>query len=84
MMVKIDPELKDRLARLARMEGKTTSQIVRELIENYVEDRDIGPYIDDLWKRIGRKISAKGVGPADVGKIISITRKERAKDEGRR
>ncbi len=49
-----------------------------------MEDRDISPYIDDLWKRIGRKISAKGAGPADVDKIIRATRKERATDEGRR
>jgi predicted DNA-binding protein len=31
MMVRIDPELKSRFNKLARAEGKTTSQMVREL-----------------------------------------------------
>lgn len=32
MMVRIDPELKSRFNKLARAEGKTTSQMVRELM----------------------------------------------------
>ena len=77
MIVRIDTELKERLSRLARSEGKTTSQMVRELIRDYVKERDIGAYIDGLWDRIGEKLAARGVRPADIKKIVAATRKSR-------
>lgn len=77
MIVRIDTELKDRLSRLARNEGKTTSQMVRELIRDYVKERDIGAYIDGLWSRIGAKLAARGVRPADIKKAIAASRKRR-------
>ena len=75
MIIRIDPEIKDRLSKLARIEGKTTSQMVRELIEDYIKDRDISTYIDDLWDRIGIKLKSKGVKPGDIGKVIKQIRK---------
>jgi predicted DNA-binding protein len=51
MIVRIDPELKTKVNNLAKAEGKSISEVVRELLEDYVKDRDIGLYIDDLWKR---------------------------------
>jgi len=77
MIVRIDPSLKERLSRLARAEGKTTSQMVRELISDYVKERDIGAYIDGLWDRIGAKLARRGVRQGDVAKAISETRKSR-------
>ena len=61
MIIRMDPEIKDRFNKLARVEGKTTSQMVRELIEDYIKERDIGTYVDDLWDRIGGKLKSKGV-----------------------
>ena len=77
MIVRIDAELKDRLSRLARNEGKTTSQMVRELIRDYVKNRDIGAYIDGLWGRIGAKLAARGVRPADIKKAVAAARNQR-------
>jgi predicted transcriptional regulator len=77
MIIRIDPDLKERLSRLARAEGKTTSQMVRELIRDYVKDRDIGAYIDGLWDRIGKKLAARGARAADIDKVIAETRKSR-------
>ena len=77
MIVRIDTELKDRLSRLARNEGKTTSQMVRELIRDYVKERDIGAYIDGLWSRIGAKLTSRRVRPADIKKAVAETRKKR-------
>jgi predicted transcriptional regulator len=77
MIIRIDPDLKDRLSRLARAEGKTTSQIVRELIRDYIKERDIGAYIDGLWNRIGEKLAARGGRPADIEKAVAKTRKKR-------
>jgi hypothetical protein len=51
--------------------------MVRELIRDYVKERDIGAYIDGLWERIGTKLTERGVRPADIGKAIGRTRKGR-------
>ena len=81
MIIRIDPELKDRLAKLARIEGKSTSQLVREVIEDYINERDIGAYIDDLWKRVGDKLESKGLKLMDIDKAIKDARK--TKDQNR-
>lgn len=77
MIIRMDPELKDKLSRLARTEGKTTSQMVRELIENYIKEHDISSYIDNLWGRVGKKLKSKGVTPTNVDKAIKDVRKKR-------
>ncbi|MBI3399594.1 MAG: ribbon-helix-helix protein, CopG family [Deltaproteobacteria bacterium] len=76
MIVRIDEGVKNRLNRLARLEGKTTSEIVRELIEERIKERDIGAYVDDLWNRIGRKLKSKGVTAAIIDKAVKEARKK--------
>jgi predicted DNA-binding protein len=61
IIIRIAPEVKERFSKLARMEGKTPSQMVRELIEDYVKEQNVGTYIDDLWSRIGGQLRSKGV-----------------------
>lgn len=75
MIIRMDPKLKEKLNKLARTEGKTTSQMVRDLIENYIEEHDIGSYIDNLWDRIGKKLESNGITPADIDKAIKDVRK---------
>ena len=74
MMVRIDPELKAKVNTIAKSEGKSISEVVRELLEDYVRDRDIGVYIDDLWKRIGTKMSSHGFGSGDIKRAIKEVR----------
>jgi len=69
--------MKNRLNKLARVEGKTTSQMVRELIEDYLKEKDIGTYIDDLWDRIGGKLRSKGINQRDIHRAIKESRKTR-------
>ncbi len=74
MIVRIEPDLKNKVNRFAKAEGKTTSEVVRELLEDYVRSRDIGAYIDDLWDRIGKKLQSKRVGPDEIQRIIKELR----------
>jgi predicted DNA-binding protein len=74
MIVRIDPELKNKVSRIALSEGKNVSVIVRELLENYIKDRDIGSYIDDLWMRIGAKLKAQGTALNDIDSAIKDVR----------
>lgn len=75
MIIRIDSELKKKLVQLARMEGKSTSQMVREVIKEYINERDIAKYIDDLWNRIGEKFRTKGTKQTDIERAIKETRK---------
>lgn len=50
--------------------------MVRELISDYIKERDIGAYIDSLWERIGVKLTARGVRPAAIKRTIAESRKK--------
>lgn len=76
MIVRIDPNLKDKVNNLAKAEGKSVSEVVRELLEEYVKNRDIGQYVDDLWVRIGSKLTSRGIGPEEIQKVIQKVRTE--------
>ena len=74
MIVRIDPGLKTKVSKLAKAEGRRVSEVVRGLLEDYVRDRDIGSYVDDLWTRIGSKLASRGVSLKDVSRVIREVR----------
>ena len=74
MIVRINPELKNQVNSLAKAEGKSVSEVVRELLEDYVKNRDIGLYIDDLWQRIGDKLTSRKIGPKEINRAIKEVR----------
>jgi hypothetical protein len=76
MIVRIDSDLKAKVNKFAKVEGKNVSEVVRELLEDYVKSRDINSYIVDLWDRIGGKLSSKGYKPLDIQRFIIESRKE--------
>ena len=77
MTIRIDPEIKDRFSKLVRAEGKTASQALREPIEDYIKERDIRTYVDDLWNRIGAKLGSKDLKQRDINRVIKEARKAR-------
>jgi predicted DNA-binding protein len=74
MIVRIDPGLKAKVNNFAKAEGKNVSEVVRELLEDYVKSRDINAYVDDLWDRIGGKLTSSGFGPKDIKRVIREVR----------
>jgi predicted DNA-binding protein len=77
MIVRINPELKNKVNSLAKAEGKSVSEVVRELLEEYVKNRDIGLYVDDLWQRIGDKLVSRRVGPREIQRVIQEVRAQK-------
>ena len=77
MIVRINPELKNRVNSLAKAEGKSISEVVRELLEEYVKNRDIGLYIDDLWQRIGNRLVSRKIGPQEIQRVIREVRAQK-------
>ena len=77
LVIRIDRKTKKKFYELARMEGKSASEKVREMVETYIRTMDIGSVVDDLWERIGSKMKEKGVGESDVGKAVRDVRASR-------
>jgi predicted DNA-binding protein len=77
MIIRLSPETKEKLSRLAKAEGKTVSQVIRELIQDYIRERDIEGYIDDLWSKTGDRLKSKDVKIADIETAIRRARDRR-------
>ncbi|MCP5047344.1 MAG: ribbon-helix-helix protein, CopG family [bacterium] len=77
MLIRVEPETKEALSKIARQEGKSASFIVREIIKDYIKDRDLGAYVDDLWNRMGKKLNAGGIDRGDVARAIKDVRKDK-------
>jgi len=84
ILIRIDPALKEQLVRVAKMEGKTSSEVVRTLIEEYLKQRDIGSYVASLWYRIGKDHKGRKLGEKDVSAAIKAVRKARKAHAGSR
>ena len=74
LIIRLDNDLKVKVSKVARSESKTTSQVVRELLQNYVAERDIEGFIDGLWNRIGEKLKSLDIDVKDVDRVISDVR----------
>lgn len=77
LLIRIEDKKKEKLSRLARLHGKSTSQLIREIIDRYLNEQDIEVYIDDLWGRIGKKLKEKGITLSNVQRAIQEYRKEK-------
>lgn len=76
LTVRIDEDLKGHLQNLARQEGKSTSDVVRSLVQRYVRDRDRGAALRSLWDRMQQNAEEAGAGPEDVDEAIRAVRGE--------
>lgn len=75
MIIRIDEKIKDEFNKLARSSGQTTSQVIRELIENYIKERDATQHINNLWNRISNEIKKNKVAEKDIPELILSSRK---------
>ncbi len=76
MIIRLDSDAKNKMVKFAKAEGKNTSQVVRELIAQYIQERDISAYVNDLWQRTGNKLKDKGVDSQLIDSSIQQVRKE--------
>ncbi len=74
LIVRIDKSKKQKFSKLARMEGKTASTKVRELVDSYIETNDFSRVVTDVWSRISDRLREKGITEADIGRAIKAVR----------
>jgi len=78
MIIRVEPSLKNKVSQLAKSEGKNLSELVRELLEKYTKERDMGAYMDNLWNRVGQNLSQKNISEADIDEAIKQVRSKNA------
>ena len=78
MIIRVEPDLKNKASQLAKAEGKNLSELVRELLVNYTKERDMSAYIDDLWERIEQDLSRNNISEADIEEAIKQVRSKNA------
>jgi len=78
LLIRLDSSLKARIAKLAKLEGKTLTRVIRELIRNYIQERDIAGYIDQVWDEIGHEIKEAGHTVDDVDRLIQEARRDKS------
>ena len=78
MIIRVEPSLKNKVSKLAKAEGKNLSELVRELLEKYTKERDIGSYIDNLWAKIGQNFAQNNISESDIEKAIKKVRSKNA------
>ena len=84
LTVRIDDDLKDHLQTLARQEGKSTGDVVRGLVQRYVQDRDQGAALRALWDRMRERAEEARASQRGVEDAIESARKKSRDDACRR
>lgn len=74
MILRMPDDLKEKVGRQAKAEGKNVSTLVREVLEEYIKNHDMSSYVDDLWGRIADRLKAGGKGPEDIEAAIRRAR----------
>jgi hypothetical protein len=77
ILIRVDKKLKENFQRLSRTEQKSVSGKVRELMEEYVKDHDMGASMRSLWDEIGQSMRKKGYKGSDVKRMIKEVRADR-------
>jgi len=78
LIIRVDAELKAQVSQLAAAEGKNLSETMRELMIQYVKDRDRKGYITALWDELGQGARARGFTEQDIDSMIQQVREENA------
>ena len=77
LIVRIDKESKEKFSKIARMEGKSVSEKIREMIDEYIAENDFSAVVDSLWESISKKIHRSGFKEEDTEGVIEKVRESK-------
>jgi len=78
LVVRLNKDQKERFQQIARMEGKSSSDVLREMVDKYIDERDAMKRFEELWDSIGKQLKENGITEEDIKKEIKAYRKERS------
>ncbi|MBI5047539.1 MAG: CopG family transcriptional regulator [Deltaproteobacteria bacterium] len=74
MIVRIDSNIKDKFSKIVRMEGKSSSEKIREMIENYISQKDFAAVVDRVWNNISAEFKKREISEGDIENVIKKVR----------
>lgn len=80
LFVRIDKETKAAFMELARQEGKTASEVIRQMVDQYIKERDMSVYLSRLMDRMSERVQGRGYDQGDVERVIDEVRRETHED----
>ncbi len=78
MIIHIEPDLKNKINRLAGIDGKNVSQLVHDLLVKYIMERDMSTHIDEIWNNIGDRMTQNSITYQDIDKAVNYVRQKSA------
>lgn len=81
MLVRVDDETKERFERVAKRNGFSVSEVIRDLMKDYIKERDKTAQIGDLWNRMSVQARVSGLTVKDIPRIIKEVRDEKRKQK---
>ena len=77
LIIRLDHATKEQFTRIARQEGKTASEKIRELLNTYIRNSDLSLLVDDIWANMGKRMRQDGVTEDEVNRVIGEVRTSR-------
>lgn len=74
MIIRVDPDTKSKFQRIVRMEGKTTSEKIREMMKDYIAQKDFSAAVDRVWDKITTEFKKRGITGDDIERAINEVR----------
>jgi predicted transcriptional regulator len=74
MIIRVDSNTKSKFQKIARMEGKTTSEKIREMMKDYIARKDFAAAVDRVWDKITTEFKKRGIAENDIEKAIKEVR----------
>lgn len=74
MIIRVDFNTKSKFQKIARMEGKTTSEKIREMMKDYIAQKDFAAAVDRVWDKITTEFKKRGITENDIEKTIKEVR----------
>ncbi len=78
LIVRIDEDLKKRFKRTSMREGKSMSDKVISLINDYVSQNDFYLLVDRVWEKIGKDLREKGYSQNSMEEVIKEVRESKS------
>lgn len=74
IIIRIDSNIKSKFQKIARMEGKTTSEMIREMMMDCIAQKDFAAAVDKVWDKITVEFNKRGITDKDIEKAVKEVR----------
>ncbi|MBI4687897.1 MAG: CopG family transcriptional regulator [Nitrospirae bacterium] len=79
MIIRVDSNTKDKFQKIVRMEGKTGSEKIREMIKDYIACKDFAATVDRIWDKMTTEFKKRGITEGDIEKAVKAVRASKKK-----